>query len=648
MIRHSITAAVVAAVPAFASAQAGEDNLVGEDIVVSGGRTPIAANAYGRAHSVVTAEEIERRQITEVSEALRSLPGVSVSRTGGPGGLTQVRIRGAEGNHVLVLIDGIEVSQAQSGEYDFAGLLTAGIERVEVLRGPQSALYGSNATAGVISITTKRGERNSFAANGVLEGGSNGTSLAQASMRGGGEDFDFSISAAFRRDGGFDVSDDPGGKGDEDRNITFNSAINVSVTEELMIGGTVRFTDRESDFDEFNFGAANPADLVTDANNSTEQREIFASLRAQLETFGGRVVHQAAVGYTDVASANFTDAVRSSDTESDRLKASYQATIALDSARVDSAAHTLTLATEWEREGFQNTNPALVFDASQLERQERELFGFVGEYRGSFFDALDLQLGVRYDVNDDFDNAFTYSAGASYLVNATGTRFHGSVGTGVTNPSFFEQFGFIPATFIGNPDLRPEENFSWDIGLEQTFWNDRIVLDVTYFQARLRDEIATVFDTTTFTSTPVNQNGISRRQGVEISADVEPVDGLTIGGSYTWLSASDPDGRIEVRRPRHEGGINVAYDFLGGAAVITADGRIVLGNFDSDFTSPSFGVARTSLDDYFLLDVAGSYQVNDMVKLTLRVENVTDTDYEEVDGFATRGITGFGGVRLTF
>lgn len=647
MFRSTI-AAVVAVLPVLALAQGTEGDLVTEDIIVYGGRTPIAADSYGRANSVVTAEDIERRQITEVSEVLRVLPGVSVSRSGGPGGVTEVRIRGAESNHVLVLIDGIEVSQTQTGLYDFAGLLTADIDRIEVLRGPQSALYGSNATSGVISITTKRGERNNFSAGAALEGGSNGSSLAQAYIRGGGEGFDFTFSAALLNDNGYDISDQVGGESDENRNFTFNSAVNISVTDELTIGGTVRFTDRRSEFDDFNFGAADSAGLVTDADNYSEQRDIFAAITGELETFGGRVLHKARLDYTNVEFTNFTASVPDSENVSDRLKASYQATFALGSARVDAAAHTLTLATEWEREGFKNTDPTLVFDPSQLARQQRDLFGFAGEYRGSFFEALDIQLGLRYDINDDFDNALTYSAGVSYLVDQTGTRFHGSVGTGVTNPTFAEQFGFIPATFQGNPDLQPEENFSWDIGVEQTFWRDRAVIDVTYFRDRLKNEIVTLFPAPTFIATPANQTGISRREGVEVTASVEPVDGLILGGGYTWLNASDPNGQIEVRRPRHEGSINVAYTFLGGDAVVAADGRFVIGNFDTDFTDPSFGTARTRLDDYFLLDIAGAYRLNEMVQLTVRVENATNAEYEELDGFATQGITGYGGIRLTF
>ncbi|MEL6794857.1 MAG: TonB-dependent receptor plug domain-containing protein, partial [Pseudomonadota bacterium] len=369
------------------------------DVVVSGGLTPIAADELGRANSVVTSEEIERRQIREVSEVLRALPGVAVSRSGGPGGLTQVRIRGSEANHVLVLIDGVEVASPQGGEYDFAGLLAADVARVEVLRGPQSALYGSNATAGVISITTKKGRRNSFAYGASVEGGTNESGDVSAFVRGGAEQYDVSLSVAARRDGGFDVSGDPGGEDDEDENITVNLRANGDIAADVRVGGTFRFTDRESDFDQFNFGAADSAGLVTDQNNFLQQREIFASLNAEFDGFGGSLRHGPKAQFTSVLSDNFTDGVNDSSTRGERLKLGYQGTVALDGAPIDAANHTLTLLGEFEHEEFENRDPALVFDPSQLGVQERDLFGFAAEYRGTFFDRLDIQLSARHDFN---------------------------------------------------------------------------------------------------------------------------------------------------------------------------------------------------------------------------------------------------------
>ncbi|MEL7466484.1 MAG: TonB-dependent receptor [Pseudomonadota bacterium] len=648
MKRHLLSsAAIVLCGAPLAFAQGLDEPIVLDDVVVSGGLTPIEADAYGRANSVVTAEEIERRQNRDISEVLRSLPGVAVSRSGGPGGLTQVRIRGSESNHVLVLIDGVEVSAPQNGEFDFAGLVSADIERVELLRGPQSALYGSNATAGVISITTKSGARNSFNYGATVEGGTNESGDVSAYVRGGGEKFDVSFSAAARRDGGFDVSDDPGGEDDEDENITLNLRANADIADDVRVSGSFRFTDRESDFDDFNFGAADRAGLVTDANNFLQQREIFASLNAEFDGFGGSFRHGPTAQFTSVLSDTFMAGGLSSSTRGERLKLGYQGTLALDGAPLETANHTLTLLGEFEHEEFENRDPTIVFDPSQLGVQERDLFGFAAEYRGTFFDRLDLQLSARHDFNDQFEDATTFSASMSYRVLETGTRLRASVGTGVTNPTFFEQFGFIPATFIGNPNLEPEENFGFDIGIDQTFLDGRAEIGVTYFNETLDNEIVTTFDANFF-GTPVNAAGDSDRQGVEVAATIEPIDGLLLSATYTYTDSEGPTGVIEARRPEHEGSVGISYSFLDGRANIGGDVRFVIDNPAADFTSPSFGANQITLDDYVVVGIHGAYRFNDNVQLFGRIENLTDENYEEVNGFATRGITGFAGVRLTF
>lgn len=641
-----LCAANIAAPAAYG--QSTDEPILLDEIVVSGGLTPIDADAYGRANSVVTSEVIERRQIREVSEVLRALPGVSVSRTGAGGTLTEVRIRGSEATHTLVLIDGIEAAAPESGVFDFGGLLAADVERVEVLRGPQSALYGSNATAGVISITTKQGRRNSFAYGGTIEGGTNETGDITAYVRGGGEKFDLSFSVAARRDGGFDISDSPNGKDDRDENITFNMRLNADLADDARVGGTLRLTDRESDFDQFNFGAATRDGLVTDSNNFLQQREFFASAFGEFDGFGGSLIHGPRAEFSNIRSDSFAGGVQNTSTEGERFKLAYQATAALDGATVAASDHTLTVLGEFEHESFINRDPAFVFDPSQLGRQNRDLFGFAAEYRGAIFEGFDLQLSARHDVNDAFKDATTYSASVSYNIPTTGTRLRASIGRGVTNPTFTEQFGFIPASFLGNQNLDPEENFGWDIGIEQTFLNGRAMIDVTYFNEKLDNEIVTNFDPVTFVATPVNAAGKSDRQGIEVTGSVEVIDGLNLSASYTYTDSENAAGVREVRRPEHEGSVNIDYTFLDGAATIGGDVRFVLDNFDSDFTAASNGVNQVKLDDYAIFNIYGSYRFTENAVVYGRIENLTDQNYEELDGFATRGITGFAGVRLTF
>lgn len=613
-----------------------------EQIIVSGGLRPIEASAYGRAVTVITAEEIEQRQIRYVADALRAAPGVAVSRTGAVGGLTQVRLRGAEGNHTLVLIDGVNVASSNLDEFDFGGLLASDIERIEILRGPQSSLYGANALGGVISITTKSGADGDNI-GGEVEVGADGSYLTSAFLRRGGDIGDVSVSVARQFTGGFDVADEPGGQDDEDENLTLNAKGRLFVTDAATIGGSLRYTDRLSDFDSLNFIATTRDGYVTEGDNQAETRELFGSLNATFDSFGGRLEHGPTYDYTLGDRESLTDRVATSDVTGERHVLKYQGTIALDSPQLATAAHSLTLLGSWEQENFDdnlNRNPT----------QTREVFSAVGEYRGSLFQALDYQIGVRHDVNDPFEDATTYSAAASYSVAATGSRLHGSVGTGVVKPSFFEMFGviaptmFFPAGYQGNPGLKPESSFGWDIGVEQSFLEDRLVVDVTYFNQDLKDEIT--YDDMSTPNTFINQSGSSTRNGVEVSATFEPTDRLTFDAAYTYLDAKNPDGSIEVRRPRHEARFGAGFGFNEGASNIRVDARYVADNFNVDrvtFPSPTI-----KLENYLLVDLAASHQLTDNFQLFGRVNNVFDADYEEVFGYATDGVNGAIGLRVQY
>ncbi|MCR9254602.1 MAG: TonB-dependent receptor [Alphaproteobacteria bacterium] len=629
----------------IASAEAQQEVATVPGIVVSGGLTPVPVKEYGRAFSVITAADIERRQFIYATDALRALPGVSVNRAGALGGLTQVRIRGAEGNHTLVLIDGVEVSAPEQGEFDFASLLASDIERIEVLRGPQSALYGSNALGGVISITTKSATKDGLEVGAEAEGGTDETGAGQVYGRAKDDAGSISFSASFRRNGGFDVSGDPDGEDDEDRNLTLNGKGAYDLTGWLTVGATLRFTDRDSDFDRFNFGAADRDGLITDRDDGLEARDLIGSAYATADMLGGKLAHRLQVNHNRNDVEARTAGAQSSDSTGTRTAVKYQGTVALDAETLSAADHSLTLAAEWERETFENNDARFVFDPSQLDEQERTLHGLIADYQGTFLDRFNLQAGLRHDFNDDFEDATTFSLGASYILDGTGTRFHASGGRAVQNPTLIDQFGFIPGTFQGNPDLEPEESIGWDVGIEQPFFDDRVLVDVTYFRQTLDNEIVTVFPPPDFIAFTENQDGESKRQGVEVSVSANPIRGLNVNLAYTYLDAEDVDGQVEIRRPKHEVGADVSYRFLGGKATVTVDGRYVAGNFDNDFTSPFVSGKRVALDDYVLANVLASYKVMDTVELYGRVQNLFDTDYEEQYGYDSQGIVGFLGVK---
>lgn len=638
-MRRLMAIAAAAGLPLCALA---EDPETLDEILVTGGLTPIESSETGRAHTVITGEQLEARGTRYIADALRQVPGVAVSRTGSFGGLTQIRIRGAEGNQVLVLVDGLEISPAGNGEVDFGSLVVSDIERIEVLRGPQSALFGSNAAAGVISIITRRGQRGGASLRAAAEAGSDGTAMLRAGVSGGGETWDAAFSASLRRTNGFNIATGTGdrdGEMDGDRNLTLTGRAVWDATPDLSVGASLFFVDREAETDDqlFPFPADATSGLVVDSDDVTDASDLSIGLFGSYSMLGDALVHRVNLGYTHNSSDSISDGALSFGTESRRLKASYQASY---SFQTGPAGHLLTGLVEFEDE--QN-------EASSGFDQSRTLFGVGGEYRLELGSAA-LQASLRNDFNDEFEDALTYSVSGSYLVEQTGTRLHGSVGRGVTNPTFFEQFGFSPDFFIGNPSLMPERTFQWDIGIEQTLLGGRLVLDATYFRGKVIDEIVSGFNADAGLSTSVNADGESPRQGVEVSLTALPLDNLEITGSYTYTLAEEGStGRQEVRRPRHLASLDATYSFLGGRALLNGNLAYNGDQRDADFSGGFFAVQPlATLDSFVLVSVQGSYAVTPEIDLYARIENATNAEYQEVLNFETQGIAGFAGVRLRF
>ncbi len=620
-----------------------EDELVTdlEEVVISAGRNPVEAEKVGRATTVLTGEELEKSQVRYVADALRRVPGVAVSRTGSFGGFTQVRIRGSEANQVLVLIDGVEVAGTAGGEFDFGSLQVADIERIEVLRGPQSALYGSNAAAGVIQIITKGGVRDGSEVTVRSEVGTDKTFLGNVLFQGGGANYDVALSGAFRSTDGFNISD-LGSEKDGDRNATLNGKTRWDINDDLYFDGTMRYVDRKADTDDQDFGFGSPTFAqVIDTPSYARSKEFFAGGGLTWELFDDRFVQKFRSEIADLENRGETNSGLSGN-DGRRYHTSYQATLSSDTPEFLDSAHSLTGAIEWERETYRNVFPT---NPSQVPEQSRDLIGYVAEYRGEFFDQFFLTGALRYDQNDSFEDTVTYSASAAYLFEEYGTRLHASIGTGSTNPTFFEQFGFVPATFIGNPNLKPETNFGWDIGIEQRFWEDRAVIDVTYFNERLKDEIQTLF-LPSFESTPINLDGTSKRQGIEVSLGVELTENLYAKATYTYLDATEPSGAEEVRRPPHSGSLSVTYGFHENRGTLFLD-AIYNGEMQ-DFNFATFPASRVTLDDYIMVNIGADYQVNENFQVYGRIENLLDQDYEEVFGYNTQGITAFAGLRASF
>lgn len=623
---HASVLALLAAslpVPVFA-----QDAIDLGTLVLSGGLTPIATEALGRSASVLTGAEIEARGITNVQEALRAIPGVAV--TGSGSNSTQVRIRGGEGNHTLVLIDGIEAAAGDS-EYFLSGLETANIERIEVLRGPQSAFYGSDASSGVINIITRNGAIGQQARLTFEGGGGFATTtfLSTRSERGG-----LSLSFSDTNDDGWDFSGSGGEKDFTDRTTLILKG-DIRVTPDLTLGVVLRDSSETYASDGTNGGATRAEDYVVDSPFFLTDREEFTgSVYADLSSLGGQLTHRLSFDRTE----NTQTFLGTSTTEVLKYRLSY----GLDGQPVTEASQVLNVLLESQ----EDTN-------SRSPQSRRESDSIAVEYRAALDTGLDLQVGIRRDFNDPFADATTWNVAASYLL-ANDIRLHASAGTGNVNPTYFEiSDNFFPAfgsgsntQYDGNTNLTPERNRSFDIGVEVPILQGRGVIDVTYFNETLVDEITTRFlgfdaGTNTSTFTFVNQQGESTREGVELSGSVAATDTLDLRFAYTYLDARNPDGSVEVRRPKHEVTFGATLRAFDDRATFTADIRHVAGNFDTQF----FGSFNTvELPSFTTADIAARYALSETVDLTARVENVFDDDAVEVVGYIGRPRTVYVGL----
>ncbi|MDA1099115.1 MAG: TonB-dependent receptor [Proteobacteria bacterium] len=605
------------------------------NVVVSASRVPLPAQEVGSAVTVITAEDLKRRQIRFVSEVLREVPGVAVSRSGSAGSFTQVRIRGAEGNQTLVIINGVEVNDPSGGsEFDFGDLLAADIERIEVLRGPQSALYGSDAIGGVINIVTKKGHG---PATGTLalEGGSFRTGQASASVRGGGDGYHFSLGATGVTTDGESVAPESEGNSEADghRNQTYIATLGVTPLKNLAIELFGRYVGSTIETD------PQPAVAgiirTVDGDDETETIQRTGRAQAKYSLFDGAWEHILGAGINEETADSTTDNALTFESEGKKVRYDYQTNVYFETPSFAEATHSLTFLAEREDES-QVTRSA--FGGSDLDVTNH---GYVGEYRPRLWDRLFLSGSVRRDDNDLFDNATTYRTTAAYLHKETGTRPHGSYGTGVKNPTLFELFGFGP-NFVPNPNLRPEESDGWDIGVEQGFFGSRLSMDVTYFNNRITDLIRGAGNTA------VNVAGTSKIQGMEVAASARIAEGLTLTGQYTYTDGQDANGTELVRQPKHLASANIDYDFLDGRAKL--DLGINYNGRQKDIQFSNFFATRTnvSLDDFVLVNLAASYALTEKLELYGRVENLLDEDYQQILGFSNPGIGAFIGVRASF
>ena len=639
LLRSAVLAGAAAVCSTSASAQETQAEVKEADIIVTASRSgdSVPRSLVAASVSVIDSEDIEQRQIRQISDVLRDVPGIAVNEVAG---LTQLRLRGAEGNHTLILIDGIEVASPFYGEFDFGTLIADEKARIEVLRGQQSALYGSDAIGGVIDYRTMTGAE----APGFFARAEVGTfeSFAGAARFGGKSGaFDYVLTSALTSTDGT-----PNARGGT-RNIGRDSAsigfiANAEASDGLSFSLVARYAHNDGEFNNSDFDATSPNFGLTIDSPGTnfENRSVFGRFGAELDPLDGKWTHRLSVQFANTDRRTFSGGAPSSGNRGERLKGSYETTLKLESGPLE---HRLTAALDIERERFRNDDPSGFAFAG--ERQVDNL-GLVAQYELLASDKASFSAAIRHDDNDLFANATTYRVQGAYWAGSD-TRVHAAYGTGIKNPGFYQLYGFVDGRFIGNPNLTPEESEGWEAGLIQEFAGDQAKLGLTYFSSRLKGEIFTTFPAPDFIATPANRTSLSKRKGVETWLEVELDTAWKIDASYTYLHARE-NGVEEVRRPDHIASAALNWQSPDNKTGVTLVGRYNGVQQDFAFTDPSFVPVTVRLDDYILVNLNARRDIGNGLQLFGRVENLFDENYEQVFSFVSPGISAHAGIRGSF
>ena len=595
------------------------------DVVVTATRTETPAAQVASSVTVVTSEEIERRQLRLVTDVLRRIPGVDVRRNGGPGTTTSIFIRGGDSDHVLVLLDGVELNDPSSPSRAaiLNDLTTEDIERIEVVRGPQSVLYGGDAMSGVIQIFTKRGSGKPKVV-GSGEGGSYSTARGVVSVSGATDDVNYAVSGSYWSTDGFSATT-AGSERDGYRNGTASARVGWKLNDQFSLDSVFRYSDAKAQFDGFS----------REKGHHIDSEQLLARFAPKLSLFDGR--------WVQTLSGQFSRNERDTSGDSpSRVEANLYALDWQNEVRVvEGHLVTLGLEQQWEEADL------AAFDDS------RDNFAVYLQDQISWGERLFGTAGFRYDNSSDFESKVTYRFTAGVSVPEIHTIFRSSYGTGFKAPSLSDILN--PTAISVQPNLDPEKSEGVDIGFETSLSDGRFVTTATFFYNDVHDLIIAIDvdpDPDDFVFDFLNFNlDHSEAYGVETTVDLEIIKNLRFTGNYTFTHTEVKgapagfgiaDGSRLLRRPTHKASMDLIWDFLDHRGEFAAN---VLYVGDRRDLGPGGAVTA---DDYVTLNLTGRFKINEWLTVFARVDNVTDEDYQDVLGFGTAGASAYGGIRLEY
>ncbi|ABM05027.1 TonB-dependent receptor, plug [Psychromonas ingrahamii 37] len=573
-----------------------------DDIVISASRVETKRIESGSSVTVLDEQYIKENQARTVAELLQDVPGVSVASNGGLGQATSVFIRGANSNQTLVIIDGIEVNNLGNfeGGYDFAYLMADNIERIEVLKGSQSALWGSDAMGGVINIITKKGKAG-FHPTASIEVGGNNYHKENVTLSAAQGNSHYSLSASNMKTDGISATDtDPDDDGYKNQSVSLKAG--HQFTDIFSMDTVLRYNDAETEYDS--------------GYTTNSQRQ--AKLSSHLNLLNNQWKNRLSVAFSDSNTEDFSS-WGDSKYEGKKIKTDLQSDYYISA--INGYTQRISFLAEHESDKYQSL--------SMTQDERIEASGVVLGYGVDWAKTIFVNVAVRSDFNNKFDDTTTYHIDTSVWVN-DGTRLHASHGTGLKNPNLGQLYGENASWgYVGNADLKPEKSRSWDAGVEYNFVGTDAYIDLTYFDSLYTD--MHTWSGSFPNSTYINLNNKATARGIEFTGKVKVSNKLRVNTGYTYMETNDGNGNELARRPKHAASINANYKYTPELSA-NIGARYVGKRLDSD---------DSTLSSYTVVNISTAYQIQEHITLSARIENALDKDYQEVSGFNTDPLTAY-------
>jgi len=610
-------------------------------ITVTANRIKKSTRNVATTVTVITHDELEKFKNITIYEAIQKITGLNTIQSGPPGQTASVFIRGANSSHTKIMLDGTELNDPMdpSRSFDLSHLFIESIDRIEVIRGPQSTLYGSDAIAGVINIITKQEQgKPKFLFSSF--GGTYDTFQGKGSVSGSTEKLSYSFGASHFKTNGFSsASSRYEGNTERDgyQNTTLSGKFSFNLKENMDLHFSLRKINAKADID--NSGG----DYGDDPNNTSHYGFLFLKGGFRSLFIENRWETKIDFSYTDSLRKynNPTDPSHpyssdESEYKSHLFKIDFQNNLFLHKS------NTITIGLECNREdGSSFYKSQSLFGPYQSEFPSKEALntGVYIQDQMNWDDRLMAAIGVRFDNHSHAGNSVTYRIAPLYIIRSTGTKFKATLGTGFKAPSLYQLYA--PDTFygpVGNTDLEPEKSLGWDAGVEQEFFRGRLLIKATYFTDKFQDLID--FD---YTQGYINI-GEASSKGTEFLLESIPVNDMTFSASYTWCKTKDEiTKKALLRRPEHKASAKMSFDGLKKAHITMS--LLYVGERDDNFYK-NFHNIRVTLSDYTLLNASISYDLFKDAQLFLRFDNLLNADYEYIKGYAAPGSSVYGGLKL--